>query len=201
MKSTISRHVFPTSWILRVAVCICSLLFIGKAQAELTTVTEPLMQYGLGTMSRAAYSPNPDVPLIATGGGIGAVLWNAETGERVRILNATGHYVTSVAFSPDGKRILTGSGRPDNTARLWDAATGVEIHTFSGHTSDVNSVAFSPDGTRILTGSQDDTAKFCNDAAAAEIYTFYGHTSWVYTVDFSRRNFLITINTPFKHRI
>jgi len=59
--------------------------------------------------------------------------------------------VYSVAFSPDGSQVLTGSG--DNTAKLWDAATGTEIRTFSGYASYVSSVAFSPDGSQVLTGS------------------------------------------------
>src|SRR5258708_789492 len=69
-----------------------------------------------------------------------------------------GHIATvrSVAFSPDGKQILTGSN--DYTARLWDAATGKSIRTFFGHTTNVTSVAFSPDGKEVLTGSDDYTA-------------------------------------------
>ncbi|HNG89019.1 MAG TPA: hypothetical protein PK858_02405 [Saprospiraceae bacterium] len=62
----------------------------------------------------------------------------------------------SVAFSPDGQRVLTGSR--DKTAKLWDMS-GREMQTFSGHASSVLSVAFSPDGQRVLTGSSDNTAK------------------------------------------
>jgi WD40 repeat protein len=51
---------------------------------------------------------------------------------------------TSVAFSPDGKQVVSGSD--DNTVRLWDAATGAALQTLEGHTSRVTSVAFSPDG-------------------------------------------------------
>jgi WD40 repeat protein len=54
------------------------------------------------------------------------------------------NYVTSVAFSPDGKQVVSGSG--DRTVRLWDAATGAPLQTLEGHTNSVTSVAFSPDG-------------------------------------------------------
>jgi len=91
--------------------------------------------------------------------------------------------VYSVAFSPDGSQVLTGSG--DNTAKLWDAATGTEIRTFSGYASYVSSVAFSPDGSQVLTGSGEATAKLWDAATGTEIRTFTGHAAPVYSVAFS----------------
>ena len=55
--------------------------------------------------------------------------------------------VSSVAFSPDGATIVTGSW--DGTVRLWDAENGAERRAFQWPTGNVNSVAHSPDGTRI----------------------------------------------------
>ena len=65
--------------------------------------------------------------------------------------------VSSVAFSPDGARIVTGSW--DHTAKVWDAQTGRELLTLTGHTGFVFSAVFSPDGSRIVTNSSDGTAK------------------------------------------
>ena len=62
--------------------------------------------------------------------------------------------VYAVAFSPDGRQVLTGS--LDNTAVLRDVASGKTRHTWK-HSSDVNTVAFSPDGRQVLTGSWDNT--------------------------------------------
>jgi WD40 repeat protein len=65
--------------------------------------------------------------------------------------------VNSVAWSPDGKRLATGSS--DKTAKVWDAASGQELLTLRGHDGSVTSVAWSPNGKRLATGSYDKTAK------------------------------------------
>ena len=83
------------------------------------------------------------------------------------LLTLRGHasWVWSVAWSPDGKRLATGS--EDTTARVRDAAGGRELLTLRWHVDPVYSVSWSPDGQRLATGSWDRTAKVW-DAAGAE---------------------------------
>ena len=71
----------------------------------------------------------------------------------------TGHTFTvwSVAFSPDGLTLASGS--QDKTIRLWNVATGELIATLTGHTGPVKSVAFSPDGVVLASGSKDSTVR------------------------------------------
>jgi len=75
-------------------------------------------------------------------------------------------FVMSVAFSPDGKRVVSGSW--DDTIKIWDTETGQEITTLKGHSREVTSVAFSPDGKQIVSGSEDKTLKIWDTETGQE---------------------------------
>ena len=91
--------------------------------------------------------------------------------------------VFSVSFSPDGRRIATGS--EDNTAKVWDARTGTSLLELKGHTKSVRSVSFSPDGTRIVTGSEDSTAKVWDAQTGTLLIDLKGHIESILGVSFS----------------
>ena len=69
-------------------------------------------------------------------------------------------FVTSVAFSPDGQALASGSW--DKTIRFWNPRTAEHSRTLTGHTDRVTSVAFSPNGNMFASGSWDKTVRFWN---------------------------------------
>ncbi|KAG6332401.1 hypothetical protein ID866_6687 [Astraeus odoratus] len=94
-------------------------------------------------------------------------------------IHLLGHtsWVRSVAFSPDGTKIVSGSS--DNTVRMWDVERGVQIGSpLLGHTEGVASVSFSPDGIRI-------TVRVWDASQGVQIGSpLQGHTDWVRSVAF-----------------
>jgi hypothetical protein len=110
-------------------------------------------------------------------------LWDANSGQELQTLKGHALAVLSVAFSPDGKRLATGSD--DRTVKLWDAQSGQELGSMNGHSSEVWGVAFSPDGSRLASASSDRTVKVWDTVSGQELRTLKGHTSRVVKVAFS----------------
>lgn len=90
-----------------------------------------------------------------------------------------------LGFSPDGKRIISGSH--DQTIRVWDAQTGAVIAgPFKGHSDWVTSVGFSPDGKHIVSGSDDQTIRIWNvETGEVVAVPLQGHDGSVSSVEFS----------------
>ena len=104
-----------------------------------------------------------------------------QVGEALR-----GHkgWVNSVAFSPDGTSIVSGSF--DETIRVWDVVTGKQVGEM-GHENSVNSVAFSPDGTHIVSGFFDKTIRVWDAVTGQQVSeALRGHEDLVHSVMFSR---------------
>ena len=94
--------------------------------------------------------------------------------------------VMSVVFSPDGKKVISGS--LDGTIRIWDVPTRTDaIRTLRGHEDPVLSLAFSPDGTRLVSGSNDKTRtlRVWDTVSGAEILQMRGHGFGVLSARYS----------------
>lgn len=91
--------------------------------------------------------------------------------------------ISSVAFSPDGRLIASGS--QDNTVKLWDVETGKEVRTFYGHTSRVLCIAFSPDGKSLASGGSDFVIKLWDVRSGTLLKTLEHHQGVVNSVAFS----------------
>lgn len=91
--------------------------------------------------------------------------------------------VQSVAFSPDGQTLASGS--TDGTVKLWNVNTGKAFRTLFGHTDSVWSVAIAPDGKTLASGSWDRTVKLWNLETGELQRTLNGHSKQVYSVAFS----------------
>ncbi len=144
---------------------------------------EKLLTPGGKLVYKAAFSH--DGQRIATGGEDGTVkVWATASGKELLNFKAHTLRITSVAFSPDGQRIVT-SGQRDPTLRVWEAASGRELFTLRGHSDEIFCAAFSPDGRRIVTGSVDQTAKVWEADTGKELFTFRGHGTMINSVAFS----------------
>jgi len=162
-------------------------LFVLRGR-ESTTVSGTLRLRASGVLS-AAFSP--DGMRIVTASEDDAVrVWDAATGDELRVLRGHNGSVESAAFSPDGMRIVTASR--DGTARVWASDTGSELFVLRGHRSMksafrsvVSSAVFSPDGTRIVTASDDRTTRVWDAATGDELLVLRGHDGSVKSAAFS----------------
>ncbi|REJ96367.1 MAG: WD40 repeat domain-containing protein, partial [Planctomycetota bacterium] len=91
--------------------------------------------------------------------------------------------VTSVAYSPDGRCIVSGAG--DKTVRVWDVNSGAMLAVLLGHTRTTFSAAFSSDGRRIVSGSGDHTVRVWDANSGAMLAVFRGHEGDVLSVNWS----------------
>jgi WD40 repeat protein len=120
---------------------------------------------------------SPDGKLVAVGDSYfgqssnpqgRVLLWEAATGRLLRTFAGHGNVVRSVAFSPDGKRLASGS----DGVRVWDVSSGRQVRRFRTTTYFIDALAFTPDGRALVAGG--DEAVAWDLATGAELRRFGG---------------------------
>jgi WD40 repeat protein/serine/threonine protein kinase len=125
----------------------------------------------------------PDGKAFAAGADDRLQLWDANTCQRIgKPIHREGGF-HAVAFSPDGKTLLT--GYPQGGAQRWDVTTGAPIGEPVPHPGWVRGVAFSPDGKSMLTGSEDGTARLWDAITGRPLQAPFQHDMPVLSVALS----------------
>ena len=140
-----------------------------------------------------AFSPNGEILVTTNDSGMmrpsGKIdVWEAATGKQIRTFGS-GKMVSyrSLAFSPNGKWLVTGSGWRGRGSgiRLWDVSTGLEIEPSVPQVDSAMSVIFSPDNRYLISTESEGTARLCEVATRQEVRRFHGPDGSVSAVAFS----------------
>ncbi len=98
-------------------------------------------------------------------------LWDVATGREAQRLPAHVSSVSSLAYSQDGKRLVSGGG---TVMKVWDVVTGKEVVPLTEHEDWVNSVAFTPDGRNLASSGLDGSIRLWEPATGKQVRVFEG---------------------------
>jgi WD40 repeat protein len=143
----ISHLAFSADGTLLIAQCGEGVVVVWDAQKG--TMLRKIPGFG----KQAAVSPNGRFIASVADDEQTIVLWNALNGKKIRTLQGNSPRTISLAFAPDGNKLLSGGG--DRLVKLWDVGTGRETGSFTGYTKVIKAVAFNKQGTVLATANSD----------------------------------------------
>jgi hypothetical protein len=136
-----------------------------------------------GSVNVIAFSPDGKT-IASSGSSLGSVIiWDAQTGEKLKTLSGHTSFLTALAFSPDSQTLASGSW--DKTIMLWNPTNGSQLRVITGHTDFITCITFSPNGQLLASGSWDLTIKLWNVQTGQQLNSLTGHSSRVEAVAFS----------------
>jgi WD40 repeat protein len=132
---------------------------------------------------------SPDGTKLAVGAGDTARIWDLTNMREVHVLKAHRGDVASVAFSSDGKLLVSGSA--DKTIRIWDVRSGKTVATVEGHSPLVRSVTISSDGAKLAFGANDERVRLLDLKRHRATANVPGHTGDANTLSLSSDGMLL----------
>jgi WD40 repeat protein len=157
---------------------VTGLAFAGDGNTFLSTSTDGTLRFWDLVQQKEIHQASnrggillasPDGRLVASAPGDAEEVhfWDPATRKKVGSIEETGTFVKCMAFSPDGKRLVTAGY--SQTVHIWDVTTGKELLPFPGHQAAVVSLAFAPDGSTLASRSFDQTVRLWDVASHKEV--------------------------------
>lgn len=157
----------------------------GLVQVRDSSTGRELLKFGKGAAPISRVASRPDGQRIACAQGKDIKIWDPNEATIVRELTGHSDLIASLAYSPDGTRIV--SADEVGHLKIWDADNGRALHSIGNPTpvAELHAVAFSPSGRRIATAGRDGMARVIDAESGRELVVLKGHIGAVYDVAFS----------------